>query len=156
MTDGVFDLKQAEKLLPQLARWLRTALVAKKQITEIEHEYARLVQCIAKSGGRWVDVPHFIRRKRERQEWASRLRCAAQDIEKAGCLLKDLDVGLVDFPCEVEGRVVYLCWQLNEPSIGFWHNTDEGFAGRKPIDAKFLAQSKKRKSQARNQEPEGN
>ena len=154
MTDRLFDLKQAEKLLPQLARWLRTALVARKQIADIEHEYARLVESISKSGGRWVDVPHFIHRKQEREEWASRLRCAAQDIEKAGCLLKDLDVGLVDFPCEVDGRVVYLCWRLDEPSIGFWHNTDEGYAGRKPIDAKFLAKSKKRKSGNRSQESE--
>ncbi len=143
MAGRIFDLERAEKLLPQLERWLRTALAAQKQIAEIEREYARLVQCIAQSGGRWVDVSHFIRRKQEREEWASRLRCAAQDIENSGCLLKDLDVGLVDFPCEADGRVVYLCWKWGEPSIGFWHNTEEGFAGRRPIDAKFLARARR-------------
>ena len=139
----MFDLDQAEKLLPQLEGWLRMAIEAREKIAEIELEYASLVQCIASSGGRQVDVSHSIRRKQEREEWVCRIRGAAQAIKKSGCILKDLDVGLVDFPCQIEGREVYLCWKLGEPSIGFWHNTDEGFAGRKPIDTKFLEHTRR-------------
>ena len=138
MAERIFDLEQAEKLLPQLECWLRTAIEGRKKIAEIELEYARLVQFVAASGGRAVDVPHFIRRKQEREEWVCRIRSTAQAIKKSGCLLKDLEMGLVDFPCQVNGQEVYLCWKMGEPSIGFWHNTDEGFAGQKPIDSKFL------------------
>jgi hypothetical protein len=44
---------------------------------------------------------------------------------------------LLDFACEVEGRTVLLCWKLGETGITHWHGTDEGFAGRKPIDEKI-------------------
>jgi len=46
--------------------------------------------------------------------------------------VKDLDVGLLDFPCKVDGEIVLLCWKLGETKIGFWHDTNSGFAGRKP------------------------
>jgi hypothetical protein len=51
--------------------------------------------------------------------------------------VKDLDIGLLDFPCQVEGRTVLLCWKLGEQGITHWHDTSEGFAGRKPIDDKI-------------------
>ena len=142
MAEETFNLERAEKLLPQLEPLLGTALEARQKLAEIEQEYASLVKSIFLMGGRTVDVAHFSERKREKEDWEGSLRKAVQEIEGYGCLLKDLDMGLVDFPCSVGDREVYLCWKLGEPSIGFWHGTDEGFAGRKPIDEKFLAQVK--------------
>ena len=55
-------------------------------------------------------------------------------IQETGCVVKDLDEGLVDFPSLIEGEEVYLCWKLGEEHIDFWHGVDEGFAGRKPLD----------------------
>jgi hypothetical protein len=52
--------------------------------------------------------------------------------------VKDLDIGLVDFPTTFNGVEVYLCWKLGEPGIEFWHGVEEGFRGRKPIDREFL------------------
>ena len=54
-------------------------------------------------------------------------------------------MGLLDFPCVVEGRVILLCWKLGEPGIGFWHDTEEGFAGRKPIDEKIINAKKQKR-----------
>jgi hypothetical protein len=51
--------------------------------------------------------------------------------------VKDIDIGLLDFPCEFEGRTILLCWKLGEPAITHWHGTDEGFASRKPIDERI-------------------
>jgi len=56
--------------------------------------------------------------------------------------VKDLDIGLLDFPCEVEGKIVLLCWKMGEKSITHWHGTDEGFASRKQIDER-IARSKR-------------
>ena len=55
-------------------------------------------------------------------------------IHELGAVVKDLDSGLVDFPARIEGQEAYLCWQLGEDEIGYWHGVDEGFSGRKPLD----------------------
>ena len=60
-------------------------------------------------------------------------------IQENGVVVKDLDIGLIDFPTLFRGEEVYLCWKLGETGIRFWHGLDEGFRGRKPIDEEFLA-----------------
>jgi hypothetical protein len=75
--------------------------------------------------------------KLRRDTSAERLKAVISSVQESGCIIKDLDIGLVDFPTLFRGEEVYLCWKLGEPGIGFWHGTDEGFAGRKPIDAEF-------------------
>jgi hypothetical protein len=56
-----------------------------------------------------------------------------QHLEDRGVILRDLEMGLVDFPARAGHAEVYLCWRLGEPSIGFWHGLGEGYAGRKPL-----------------------
>jgi len=57
-----------------------------------------------------------------------------QRLKQYGCVLKDLETGIVDFPARLEGRDVLLCWRLGEESISHWHEVDSGFRGRQPID----------------------
>ena len=142
MAEELFDLEQAERLLPRLECLLRGAIDSKQKIAEIEQEYADLVRSIYQSGGRAVDLPAFSNRKKEKEQGEQDLLMALQEIQMLGCVVKDLCTGLIDFPCRVGEREVYLCWRLGEPSIRFWHAVDEGFAGRKPIDETFLTQLK--------------
>ena len=58
-------------------------------------------------------------------------------IESSGCLLKDLEKGLIDFPALLDGHEVYLCWQRGEPRIEYWHRIEDGFAGRRLIGGEF-------------------
>jgi hypothetical protein len=58
---------------------------------------------------------------------------AINRIESHGCVMKDLDLGLLDFPAAREGRPIYLCWKAGEPAISHWHGTDESFVDRKPL-----------------------
>lgn len=60
-------------------------------------------------------------------------------IQSTGCILKDLDIGLIDFPVLYRDEEVYLCWKLGEPSIQFWHRIEDGFGGRQPLDSEFLS-----------------
>ena len=143
MGERTFDLDEAEKLLPHLEHWLRAAVEGKRKVCEMEREYAGLVKSIVLRGGCLVDVAHVSQQRRDKEEWETRFREAVRAIQNCGCLVKDLEIGLVDFPCRLGDREVYLCWKLGEPSIQFWHNTDEGFAGRKPIDEKLVAQLKR-------------
>jgi hypothetical protein len=55
-------------------------------------------------------------------------------IEAYGCVVKDIDLGLLDFPSIRDGRPIYLCWKAGEPELRHWHGTDESFADRKPLD----------------------
>ncbi len=54
-------------------------------------------------------------------------------IEAMGCIVKDIDLGLIDFPSVREGEAVYLCWKAGEPAVAHWHSVEEGFAFRKPL-----------------------
>ena len=62
------------------------------------------------------------------------VREALVDLRDREIVLRDLERGLVDFPAFRDGREVYLCWQEGESGIGFWHEPEAGFSGRRPID----------------------
>jgi len=126
-----FTLQEATNLLPRLGEMIRTlrelrdaAVVKKAQIDQL---WRRL------EGGEPV-LSAIGEEQGTLDAITGRLVSAAQAIEATGCVLRDLDTGLVDFPCRAKGgTTVYLCWRQGEPGIAFWHGTDEGFAGRKPI-----------------------
>jgi hypothetical protein len=56
------------------------------------------------------------------------------ELQALGLVVRDIDRGLIDFPAIRDGREVYLCWELGEETIGFWHDLDTGFGGRRPLD----------------------
>ncbi len=90
-------------------------------------------------GGVLVDHSKLRKQKDRRESLALRLQTALEEIHEYGCVVKDLDIGLIDFPTQFHGEEVYLCWKLGESGIQFWHGVQEGFRGRKPIDQEFLA-----------------
>jgi hypothetical protein len=73
------------------------------------------------------------RLEREAQQLAIDIEGYVEELRKLGVQVKGLDTGLVDFPGEIAGRPVLLCWQLGEESVQYWHDVDAGFAGRQPL-----------------------
>ncbi|MGA8646001.1 MAG: DUF2203 domain-containing protein [Candidatus Sulfotelmatobacter sp.] len=142
MSDRTFTLDEAQSLLPILESLLRAAIDGKKLMEEVEGETQSLSHRIFLNGGTHVDVVAVARRKAERAKAEQRAKDALAEIDSIGVQVKDLDIGLLDFPCDVEGRIVLLCWKMGEHSITHWHGTEEGFAGRKPIDER-IARSKR-------------
>ena len=142
MPDRTFTLDEAQSLLPVLESLLRTAIGGKKIMEEVDAEMQALNHRIFLNGGTRVDVVALAHRKAERARAEQRAKDAISEIDSIGVQVKDLDIGLLDFPCETEGGIVLLCWKLGEDSITHWHGTEEGFAGRKPIDAR-IARSKR-------------
>ncbi|MGB9284606.1 MAG: DUF2203 domain-containing protein, partial [Candidatus Sulfotelmatobacter sp.] len=134
MSDRTFTLNEAQTLLPVLESLLRTAISSKKLMEEVEGEMQELSHRIFLNGGTHVDVVAVARRKAERAKAEQRAKDALAEIDSIGVQVKDLDIGLLDFPCEVEGKIVLLCWKVGEKSITHWHGVDEGFAVRKLID----------------------
>jgi hypothetical protein len=137
MSDRTFTLDEAHSLLPVLESLLRTAISNKKIMEEVEAEMQALTHRIFLNGGTHIDVVATARRKAERTKAEQRAKDALAEIDSIGVQVKDIDTGLLDFPCVVEGSVVLLCWKMGESSITHWHSTEEGFAGRKPIDERI-------------------
>ena len=142
MSDRTFTLEESQMLLPVLESLLRSAIDGKKLIEEVEAEMQELSHRIFLNGGTHVDVVAVARRKAERAKAEQRAKDALAEIDSIGVQVKDLDIGLLDFPCEVEGKTVLLCWKMGEKAITHWHGSDEGFAGRKLIDER-IARSKR-------------
>ena len=134
MADRSFTLDEAQSLLPVLESLLRTAIDGKKLIETVDAELQELAHRVFLSGGLLVNIIQVARRKAEREKTIQRVKDTLAEIDATGVQVKDLDIGLLDFPCQVEGRTVLLCWKLGEQGITHWHDTSEGFAGRKPID----------------------
>ena len=133
-----FTLQQAEKVLPEVEPPMREAIALKSEYQTAETEWQNFSKRVALLGGVLVDHSQLIEQKQRRDASAQRLKAAIEKIHEYGCLVKDLDTGLVDFPTLLNGVEVYLCWKLGEHGIHFWHGVEEGFRGRKPIDQDFL------------------
>jgi hypothetical protein len=138
-----FTVSEAETLLPVLESLLRSAMQAKSLIEEVDGELQSLANRIFINGGTLVDVVSVARRKAEREKAIQRAKDAVAEIDATGVQVKDLDIGLLDFPCIVGDEVILLCWKLGEKKLTHWHGTEEGFAGRKPIDERILRGQKK-------------
>jgi len=142
MADRTFTLDEAQSLLPVLESLLRTAINAKKVVDEADAEQQALQHRVFLSGGMFLDIVPLARRKAERAKAEQRAKDALAEIDSIGVQVKDLNIGLLDFPCAVEGQLILLCWKLGEKAITHWHGVQEGFAGRKPIDQR-IAKAKK-------------
>jgi hypothetical protein len=134
-----FTLAQAERTLPKIEERIREALFVKAEHQRADEELRATARRIFMSGGAMVDRNHLAKVKENRNAAATQLQEACEQIQEYGCLVKDLDIGLIDFPTLYNGREVYLCWRLGEDKIQFWHPIESGFRGRQPIDEEFLA-----------------
>jgi len=137
MADRTFTLEEAQSLLPVLESLLRAAIDVKKLVESADQEFQELAHRVFLRGGILVNIVSMARRKAERERASQRAKDAMAEIDAMGVQVKDLDIGLLDFPCQVEGQTVLLCWKLGEKRIDYWHGVSEGFAGRKPIDERI-------------------
>jgi hypothetical protein len=142
MSDRSFTLQEAETLLPILESLLRAAIDGKKLIELVDGEFQEVAHRVFLNGGTYLNIVQLARRKAEREKAIHRVKDSLAEIDATGVQVKDLDMGLLDFPCVVDGRTVLLCWKLGESGITHWHGVEEGFAGRKPIDER-IAKAKK-------------
>lgn len=145
MSKKTFTLEEAQTLLPVLRSLLQRSIEGKKTLEETDKEFQDLNHRILLSGGLFIDVPKVARRRAEREKAIQATKDALAEIESIGVQVKDLDMGLLDFPCMVDDQMVLLCWKLDEDSIQFWHGLEEGFRGRKPIDERILKGKQKEK-----------
>jgi hypothetical protein len=140
----VFTLSEAQVLLPVLEALLRRVQEAAIRTGRLDHEAQLLRQRIHLSGGLHVDVVAAARRAGEREKAAQQAKDTLSEIEQIGVTVQDLGQGLLDFPCQVEGEVVLLCWKLGEATITHWHAEGEEAGERRPLDGRFVKGARER------------
>ena len=133
-----FTLAEAERLLPDVSTAMSEALDLFQTNQGAESQLQEAMRRIAMLGGSIADRDRIADLKSQRDDAAIALQGALQQIQSVGCQVKDLTLGLVDFPTLYRGDEVLLCWRFGEERIEFWHGLEEGFRGRKPIDQEFL------------------
>ena len=124
--ERIFTLAEAQSLLPRLRTLLEELSQEWKRMSELNPEIQKARNNAPLNGYSKFGVEYV--------ESVSHLMSLIHEIKDTGVLLKDADKGLCDFPYIKGGRMVYLCWQLGEDAIQYWHDVETGFAGREPLD----------------------
>ena len=122
-----FTIEEAEQMLPMIEKVIKRTIKLNKaldllssiemEVYDDDYENLRRITKLNK---------HFHKLSYE-------FYANIEEIEGAGCIIKDLEIGIIDFYSRFDGREIFLCWRLGEKKIMFWHEVDSGYAGRKPI-----------------------
>ena len=132
-----FTLDEAQSLLPVLESLLKRAMEGRRAAQLVEAELNELPQRIYLSGGMRVNSASVAKQRAEVEENLKQVQESIAEIDAIGVQVKDLDSGLLDFPCRIDGQVVLLCWRMGERTIEHWHTIEAGFQGRQPVDERF-------------------
>jgi hypothetical protein len=126
--DKLFSADEANELIPRLQVLIADLQLAASQVREriaelSEHNPELLDQTLRQ----------IVKRHPELKDPSTRMAEVVDQIESLGCLLKDIDQGLVDFPFDNGEEIVFLCWQYGEPNVLAWHTVEGGFGTRRPL-----------------------
>ena len=123
-----FTVKEANELLPLTIKKFNDLASLKNQIIKIQTEMETDAKYMS-------SLKEYILKKQEFNNTISRFYKTMEDIESTGIVVKSVEEGLLDFPSLRFGEEIWLCWKAGEVEIKFWHGKEEGFNGRKPIEA---------------------
>jgi hypothetical protein len=132
-----FTIDEAHSLLPVLESLLKRAMDERRSAQEIEADLNGLSQRIYLSGGMRVNSANIAKQRGEMEDHLKQARDSIAEIDAIGVQVKDLESGLLDFPCRVDDEIVLLCWRMGETAIEHWHTMESGFKGRQPVDERF-------------------
>ena len=139
-----FSLDEAQTLIPVLEALLKRAMEARESAELAEREMQQLTQRIFLNGGMLVSVAAAARRRAEHDKAMQQVKDTLQELDAIGVQVKDIETGLLDFPCRIGEETVLLCWKMGETEITHWHTMDAGFRGRQPLDERFRRGQKQR------------
>ena len=130
----IFSVDEANRLIPYLEEALESLSGMAREVASLRREI-EVLSAIESSGATGTSAD--VRELREKEHCASglleRFRESLREVSSHGCIIRDLDLGLVDFYTMTRDRVVCLCWRRGEPRVEHWHPVDEGFSGRRPL-----------------------
>ena len=125
MPTHYFTVAEANALLPRVKAVISDLLDARQRILDAQPDLWPVLEKALGNGG--------SKKAGELLVEFERIESSVHALSEMGCILKDINSGLVDFPTIRNGREVLLCWRYDEPEVGFWHDAEAGFAGRQPL-----------------------
>ena len=133
MTARPFTPAEANSALEAVRPAAERLVEVRARMRELDHAQTELLSSIAGNGG-GHSGSDLAEARSELESLAKVASACADRLDELGVILKDPDVGLLDFVSEREGEIVLLCWHVGEDEVAWWHSPQDGFAGRKPID----------------------
>ncbi|HEX9677669.1 DUF2203 domain-containing protein [Nitrososphaera sp.] len=124
----LYTPQTANKTLPGVKRMFADIVAKKNKVVVLQQELQGIVDSVS-------DFERFIKKKQDLNSAVTELYRAIEILEETGVSIKSVDEGLLDFPSKRFDEEVWLCWKAGEDEIKFWHNKDEGFMGRKPLES---------------------
>ncbi len=134
----LFTLTEAERARKDLEPFLVEAMNCRKKLSGLENDLSAVSARIMMLGGVIVPYDKLAKLRMEHTQLAEIMKSALNRILETGCLIKDLDIGLLAFPGVIDNQEVYICWRHGADRMRFYNRKDEGFAGRKPLDPRDL------------------
>ena len=125
----LFGVEEANTVVPRLTLWIERLQRGALRLEEEMRAHATAHGIALEA----VVTEDLLRERAGARVLVEEIDAVVREIEQSGVHLKDIRLGLVDFPTEKDGEVVYLCWQFGEPEVAFWHRMEDGFAGRQPL-----------------------
>lgn len=132
-----FSIDEANQLLSELRADLDALKGMQQQAREKYEEMRDIREVGYRPDGNLIMLPDYQETKREFDRIVADANQVLSAINQRGCRVTDVETGLVDFPATIDGSPVYLCWQKDEPEVGYYHGLEEGFAGRRPLPQRF-------------------
>jgi hypothetical protein len=127
-----FTLAQANAMLP-LVRVIVRDIADLAQALRERHQRLNRITPNGRSGLSDAHEEEIAQAQGDFERGREQMREYEHELEKLGIELKDYFTGLIDFPCWMDDREVYLCWRLGEPEVAYWHEVDAGFSGRQKL-----------------------
>jgi hypothetical protein len=130
----IFSVEEANRLLPWLEQSLESLAATARRLGELRRALS-VLGAISQTGAtsQNQDLRELAEKAAAEKELLARFRAQLGEVAASGCILRDLEIGLVDFYALARDRIVCLCWRRGEPEVGHWHPVDQGFAGRRPL-----------------------
>jgi hypothetical protein len=133
MFERHFTPEDADALLPKVELLIESLRAAKRSLDAYDSEFAILSKRINARGGLLVDLGDWSAKRVLRESAATTVEERFGALQELGVVLRDLEMGLVDFPSLMDDEEVFLCWKAGENQIQFWHGPSEGHTNRKPL-----------------------
>lgn len=138
----VFTPAEVQALIPELAELVGRQLERQSEIEKCLAELAQVAGGLPRSlSGDDSDSSAVATLKSELRDKIAGYERGWLDVQALGAVVKDAQIGLVDFYGRVDGRLVWLCWRYGEDSLRYWHDLDAGFSGRRPLRPEALERS---------------
>ena len=127
-----FDIDAANQALEEVAPLLATLADQRAELIRLR-DRTLAAHASATGGGPDLEPEEAQRIRLRMQGIVDQMAAAVAQIDTLGITLRDIERGLIDFPALASGRQVWLCWELGEEKVGFWHELETGFGSRRPL-----------------------